>query len=106
MAAKSAGAETSGKSAWFDEQSHTTLISEKAIQLESFIGAIADGKVTDAELKAQEEKVIKKMKEIEPQLDSKLHARVTELLCELSAYDMMQMLNAMQQSRPVSKFRG
>jgi hypothetical protein len=106
MAAKSAGAETSGKSAWFDEQAHTTLISEKATQLDSFISTVEDGRVTDAELKSQEERVIKLMKEIEPQLDSKLHARVTELLCELTAYDIMQVLNAMQQSRPVSKFRG
>ncbi len=67
---------------------------------------MADGKVTDAEVKAQEERVVKLMKEIEPQLDAKLHDRVTELLCELTAYDMMQMLNMMQQSRPASKFRG
>lgn len=106
MAANGAGAEGSGKSAWFDDQANTPLISEKATQLDSFITTMADGQVTDAELQAQEERVIKLMKEIEPQLDAKLHARVTELLCELTAYDMMQILNTMQQSRPVSKFRG
>jgi hypothetical protein len=46
------------------------------------------------------------MKEVEPQLDGKLHEQVTNLLCELTAYDMMQLLNMMQQSRPMSKFRG
>src|SRR5690349_3069230 len=106
MAGKHGGAEATGKSAWFDEQSAANLISEKATQLESFVTAMADGEVTDAELKSQEERVIKLMKEIEPQLEPKLHARVTELLCELTAYDMMQVLNAMQQSRPVTKFRG
>ena len=95
-----------GKSAWFDEAAHATLISEKATRLESFVSAMADGQVTDEELKAQEERVMKLMKEIEPQLEPKLHARVTDLLCELTAYDMMQLLNTMQQSRPVTKFRG
>jgi hypothetical protein len=94
------------KSAWFDETAHASLISDKATQLESFVSTMADGQVTDDELKAQEERVMKLMKEIEPQLDPKLHARVTDLLCELTAYDMMQMLNTMQQSRPTTKFRG
>ena len=40
---------------------------------------MADGKVTDAEVKAQEKRVVKLLKEIEPQLDAKLHDRVTEL---------------------------
>ena len=57
-------------------------------------------------MKAQEERVVKLMKEIEPQLEPKLHERVTQLLCELTAYDMMQSLNMMQSARPVSKFRG
>ena len=57
---------------------------------------MADGKVTDAEVKTQEERVVTLMKEIEPQLEPKLHERVTELLCELTAYDMMQSLNMMQ----------
>ena len=67
---------------------------------------MADGKVTDSEVKAQEKRVVKLLKEIEPQLDDKLHDRVTDLLCELTAYDMMQMLNMMHESRPASKFRG
>ena len=105
MAAKSTG-KASTKSAWFDEDANTSLIAQEAQRLESFVAAMADGKVTDGELKAQEERVVKLLKEIEPQLEPKLHDRVTDLLCELTAYDMMQMLNMMQQSRPVSKFRG
>jgi hypothetical protein len=65
-----------------------------------------DGRVTDDELKAQEDRVVKLLKEIEPQLEPALHARVTELLCELTAYDIMQVLNSMQQTRPASTFRG
>jgi hypothetical protein len=46
------------------------------------------------------------MKEIEPKLDDGLHAKVTELLCELTAHDLMQMLYQMQQARPKTVFRG
>ena len=67
---------------------------------------MADGKVTDDEVKAQEQRVVKLMKEIEPQLEPKLHERVTQLLSELTAYDLMQSLNMMQNARPMSKFRG
>jgi hypothetical protein len=49
---------------------------------------------------------VKLMKEIEPQLDPKLHDKVTQLLCEVTAYDMMQSLNLIQSARPVTKFRG
>jgi hypothetical protein len=106
MAANTTGTETTGKSSWFDEAAHTPLISQQAQRLEPFVAAMADGKITDNELKAQDERVIKLMKEIEPQLEPKLHARLTELLCELTAYDIMQMFHMMQDSRSASKFRG
>jgi hypothetical protein len=93
-------------SSWFDEGSNTPLISEQAKKLDSFLAAIADGKVTNAELKDQESRLVKLMKEIEPKLDAPLHAKVTELLCELTAYDMMQAFHMMQQSRPKTTFRG
>jgi hypothetical protein len=94
------------KSAWFDEEANTPIIAEEAQRLESFVNALADGRVTDDELRAQEDRVVKLLKEIEPQLEPALHTRVTELLCELTAYDIMQVLNSMQQSRPATKFRG
>jgi hypothetical protein len=97
---------TNTKSAWFDEASSTSVITHHAKRLDSFLQAIADGKVTDDEVKAQEERVVKLMKEVEPQLDGKLHEQVTQLLCEVTAYDMMQSLNMMQSARPVTKFRG
>jgi hypothetical protein len=93
-------------SSWFDENSNTSRIAQQAQRLDSFLAAIADGKVTDQEVHAQEERVVRLMKDIEPQLDAKLHDRVTELLCELTAYDMMQAFNLMQTARPATKFRG
>ncbi len=97
---------TNSKSAWFDEASSTSIITDHAKRLDSFVQAIADGKVTDDEVKTQEERVVKLMKEIEPQLDPKLHEQVTQLLCEVTAYDMMQSLNMIQSARPTTKFRG
>lgn len=94
------------KTTWFDENSNASLIADQAQRLDSFLKAMADGKVTDDEVKSQEERVVKLMKEIEPKLDPELHDRVTQLLCELTAYDIMQSLNMMQSARPMSKFRG
>ena len=94
------------KTTWFDETSNASLIADQAQKLESFIQTMADGQVTDDEVKAQEARVVKLMKEIEPKLEGQLHERVTQLLCELTAYDLMQALNMMQNARPKSKFRG
>jgi 3-methyladenine DNA glycosylase Tag len=106
MAFKSGNVAADGRTAWFDEGSNASLIAEQAQRLDSFLEAIADGKVTESEVKSQEERVVKLMEEIEPQLDAKLHGRVTELLCELTAYDLMQALNMMQTAKQTSKFRG
>ncbi|MHB1035067.1 MAG: hypothetical protein ACYC35_10415 [Pirellulales bacterium] len=102
MTAKSANA----RSAWFDEASTTPVIAEEARRLESFLAALADGKVEESEIKAQEARLVKLMKEVEPLLDDNLHAKVTKLLCELTAYDLMQTLHAMQAARPTTVFRG
>jgi hypothetical protein len=97
---------TKAGSAWFDGASSALLIAEQAKRLESFLAALADGRIDDAEMQAQEARLVNVMKEVEPLLDEKLHAKVTALLVELTAYDMMQALYAVQQSRPKTKFRG
>jgi hypothetical protein len=91
---------------WFDESTHAPLIADKAKQLESFVSTFADGVVEESEIKAQEQRIFGLMKEIEPQLDEKLHASVTELLCELTAYDFMQFVYALQESKPQTTFKG
>ena len=67
---------------------------------------MADGKVEPKELKAQEKRIIGLMKEVEPLLNDDLHAKVTSLLCELTAYDIMHMLFTLDAARPKTKFRG
>ena len=94
------------KSAWFDEASHTPIIAEKARQAESFIAAMADGKIEESEIKAQETRLVQLMQKIEPQLSAGLHAEITALLCELTVYDFMQAMVSVQQTRPKSEFHG
>jgi hypothetical protein len=96
----------SKRTSWFDEKSHTILINEYVQQLASFIETMADGKVDANELEAQQERLVVLMKEVEPQLDDAVHEKVTRLLCELAAYDVMQMIYAMQEARPKTVFRG
>ena len=91
---------------WFDEKSQTPLIEQYARKLTNFLDAVADGKIDDHEIQTQESRVYKLMKDVEPQLDDALHAKVTELLCELTAYDLMLTLHQMQQARPKTVFRG
>jgi hypothetical protein len=94
------------RSAWFDEATQTPLIADHARRLDSFLSAVADGDVNEQELQAQEARLVKLMKEVEPQLDPVLHEKVTQLLCELTAYDIMHAVHIMQEARPKTAFRG
>lgn len=94
------------RTSWFDEKSQTPQIEQHARNLTSFIDALADGKVDDSELQAQEARLTAIMKEVEPLLDDNLHDKITQLLCELTAYDLMQTLHEMQRSRRKTAFRG
>lgn len=95
-----------GTQSWFDEATQQPLIERYARHLDTFIQTMADGVVDDKELKAQEGRLVALMKEIEPQLDPTLHAKVTQLLCELTAYDIMRLLHEVQNARPRTTFRG
>lgn len=92
--------------AWFDEATHTSLIADYAQRFEPFLAEVADGVVSQSQLDAQEVRLVGLMQEVEPQLDPKLHAKVTELLCELTAYDIMHAMHLMQQARPKTAFKG
>jgi hypothetical protein len=93
-------------SAWFDGTKHTSLIAEKAQRTESFLAAMADGRIDPSEVARQEDRLVALMAEIEPQLAPALHAKVTELLCELTVYDFMQAMVSLEKSRPKTAFRG
>ncbi|HXG12724.1 MAG TPA: hypothetical protein VNK04_23400 [Gemmataceae bacterium] len=106
MAKKVESGKPGKRASWFDEKSQAPLIETYARQLDSFLQTMADGKVEEKEIRDQEARLVNLMKEIEPQLDDALHEKVTRLLCELTAYDLMQTLFMMQEARPKTKFRG
>jgi hypothetical protein len=93
-------------SSWFDEASHAPVIDEQARRLDSFLAAMADGVIDESELHAQEARVVELMKEVEPLLGDEVHDKVTRLLCEMTAYDLMRIFRAIQEARPKTTFRG
>ena len=97
---------TPTKSAWFDESSNAPVIAEQVQRLDSYLSAVADGVVDAKELQAQEARLVSLMKEVEPLLSDELHEKVTRLLCELSAYDLMQVMHSMHAARPKTVFKG
>src|SRR5262245_3499899 len=87
---------------WFDETTATPLIEQHARQLDSFLNAMADGVIEKHEIQEQETRLVNLMKEVEPLLDDATHEKITRLLCELTAYDLMNMLYTMDQARAKS----
>jgi len=91
---------------WLDDKGQKPMIDRYARQLKSFLDALADGKVDASEVAAQESRLVELMKEIEPRLSDSMHGKVTQLLCELTAYDLMQVLHSMHEAKPTTVFRG
>lgn len=94
------------RKSWLDESAERSLIDDYVAKMESFTSTMADGRVDTHELEAQEKRLLTLMKSVEGKLDDGLHAEVTQLLCELTAYNVMQMLANFEQSRPHPTFVG
>jgi hypothetical protein len=94
------------RTSWFDDKAEHSVIQEKAAKLESFTNALADGVVTSQELAGQEQRLLAAMKALEPALSDDLHSKVTSVLVELTAYDVMRLLHELQSERPRTVFRG
>ena len=84
------------RTSWFDDKAEHPLIHEKIEKLESFTSALADGHVSKQELGGQEQRLVAAMKALEPDLSDALHARVTTVLVELSAYNVMRLLHELR----------
>ena len=87
------------RTSWFDEKAQHEGIQEKAQKLESFTSALADGIVSKQEVGGQEERLIAAMRKVEPDLSDELHSKVTTLLVELTAYNVMRLLHELQTER-------
>ena len=82
------------RASWIDDDSNPHL-DEHVQQLEHFTNSIADGVVDAGELEKQEQNLVTAMRAVEGQLSDDLHAKVTKLLAELTAYTVMQVLHDM-----------
>jgi len=91
---------------WFDEKTDLPVIEEQVHKLGSFTQAMADGVIDRPELERQQESVVAAMRAVEPSLTDEQHAQVTRLLVELSAYNIMRLLNELQTQRVQQAFRG
>jgi hypothetical protein len=91
------------RKSWLDDKTQEPLIDQYAQKLSSLIDALADGRVDAAEVERQEERLVSLMKEVEPSLDDPTHDKVTRLMCELSAYNLMQFLHSLHEARPATK---
>ena len=84
------------RTSWFDDDAQHPLIHEQIEKLESFTSALADGQVSKQELSEQEQRLVSVMKALEPDLSDALHAKVTTVLVELSAYNVMRLLHELR----------
>jgi predicted transcriptional regulator len=84
------------RTSWFDDNAQHPSIHERMEKLESFTSALADGQVSKQELSAQEARLMAALKAVEPDLNDAQHEKVTTLLVELSAYNVMRLLHELR----------
>ena len=84
---------------WFDDKKDTPVIDEQVQKLATFVEAMADGIIEKAELEKQQTSVVQAMKAVQGDLNDAQHEKVTRLLVELSAYNIMRLLHELQQNR-------
>jgi hypothetical protein len=87
------------KQSWFDDKAGTEQIQDRVRKLESFTSALADGVITKQELDGQEKRLVDAMKAVEASLNDEQHGKVTTVLVELTAYNIMRLLHELQAER-------
>lgn len=90
---------------WFDDDTDLPVIDEQVEKLEHFAQSMADGMITTAELEQQQSALVNVMRDVEDELNDSQHAKVTRLLVELSAYNVMRLLNELQSERLKHHFK-
>jgi predicted transcriptional regulator len=87
------------RTSWLDDKAEHEAIQDRASKLESFTSSLADGVVSKQELASQEQRLLTAMKTLEPELSDDLHAKATNVLVELTAYNVMRLLHELQNER-------
>ena len=90
---------------WLDEKTKVPLIDEQVKKLDHFTKSLADGVVDKKELEEQQRLLVDAMKAVEKDLDDKQHEKVTRLLVELSAYNIMRVAHEMMRERDKQAFK-
>jgi len=91
------------RTSWFDD-SELPVIDEQVHKLQSFTDAMADGVIEEKELKQQQDSLVETMRSVEASLTDEQHAKVTRLLVELSAYNIMRLLHELHAARIQKSF--
>jgi hypothetical protein len=84
---------------WFDDKTDHPAIQDRVMKLASFTSAMADGVISKQELDGQEHRLVASMKAVEQDLSDDQHAKVTSLLVEMTAYNLMRLLHELQAER-------
>ena len=87
------------RTSWFDEEAGHEAIQDRVRKLESFTSALADGVITAQELDGQEKRLVAALKAAEALLNDDQHAKLTTVLVELTAYNIMRLLHELQAER-------
>lgn len=87
------------RTSWFDEKAGHEAIQDRVNKLESFTNALADGVITSQELDGQEQRLVAAMKQAEAALTDDQHGKVTTVLVEMTAYNVMRLLHELQAER-------
>jgi hypothetical protein len=87
------------RTSWFDEKAEYPVIQQEVNKLKSFTDAMADGIVEKKELDAQEGRLVAAMRRLEPELNDDLHDKVTAVMIEMSAYNIMRLLHELHAER-------
>lgn len=87
-----------GRISWIDDDNNPQL-DEHVQQLEHFAQSLADGVIDKDELAKQEDHLVAAMKAVEGDLSDELHEKVTTLLIELTAYNVMNVLHELAVER-------
>lgn len=93
------------RASWLDD-TDAPQIDAHLSQLDHFVSAMADGAIDTAELGRQSDNLVAAMRAVEADLSDDQHAKVTALLAELTAFNVMKLLHDLATERARHQFKG
>jgi hypothetical protein len=90
---------------WLDEDTDLPNLEDRIQSLAHFTDALADGRIDTHELEAQRERLVTAMKAVEADLDDAQHDKVTRVLLEMTAYNILTVLHELTAERVRATFR-